>query len=105
MKLHTFHDEATRSFVHVKSYLVGTGKLFAERCLNVLQHTDELSRDYPSNLQSFEYQLLTDCLSLLSECAHQCHLDQLAARYTIEVLKILSMVGEDNVSEKKVASG
>ncbi|CAF2036857.1 unnamed protein product [Rotaria magnacalcarata] len=105
LKLYTFHDETTRSFVHVKSYLVGTGKLFAERCLNVLQQTDEMARDYPSNLQSFEYQLLIDCLSLLSECAHQCHLDQLAARYAMEVLKILSMIGEDNIYEKKVASG
>ena len=94
-----------RSFVHVKSYLVGTGKLFAEKCLNVLQQTDETSRDYPSDLQSFEYQLLIDCLLLLSECAHQCHLDQLAARYTMEILKVLSMIGEDNVHEKRIASG
>ncbi|CAF3362886.1 unnamed protein product [Rotaria sp. Silwood1] len=105
LKLVAFHDETTRSFVHIKSYLVGTGKLFAERCLSVLQQTDEMSRDYPSNLQSFEYQLLIDCLSLLSECAHQCHLDQLAARYAMESLKILSMIGEDNINERKVASG
>ncbi|CAF4177135.1 unnamed protein product [Rotaria sp. Silwood2] len=105
LKSVTFHDEATHSFVHIKSYLVGTGKLFAERCLSVLQQTDEMSRDYPSNLQSFEYQLLIDCLSLLSECAHQCHLDQLAARYAMEALKILSTIGEDNISERKVASG
>lgn len=70
-----------------------------------MQQTDEMSRDYPSNLQSFEYQLLTDCLSLLSESAHQCHLDQLAARYAMEVLKILTMVGEDNTFERKIASG
>jgi hypothetical protein len=100
-----FHDETLRSFNHIKSYLVGIGKLFAEKCLSVLQQTDEMSRDYPSNLQSFEYQLLIDCLSLLSECAHQCHLDQLAARYSLEILKVLSMIGEDNVSEQKVASG
>lgn len=100
-----FHDETTRSFVHIKSYLIGTGKLFAERCLRVLRQTEETSRDYPSNLQSFEYQLLIDCLLLLSECAHQCHLDQLAARYALEILKVLSMIGEDNVPEKKVANG
>lgn len=62
-------------------------------------------RDYPSNLQSFEYQLLIDCLYLLAECAHQCHLDQLAARYALEILKVLSNVGEDNIYEMKIASG
>ena len=71
----------------------------------VLQQTEEMFRDYPSNLQSFEYQLLIDCLSLLSDCAHQCHLDQLAARYALEILKVLSMIGEDNVQEQKIASG
>jgi hypothetical protein len=100
-----FQDETSRSFVHVKSTLIGTGKLFAERCLSVLEQTEEVSRDYPSNLQSFEYQLLIDCLLLLSECAHQCHLDQLAARYALEILKVLSMIGEDNIHEKKIASG
>jgi hypothetical protein len=100
-----FLDETTRSFVHIKSYLVGAGKLFAERCLSVLEQTDEISRDYPSNLQTFEYQLLIDCLLLLSECSHQCHLDQLAARYALEILKVLSMIGEDNIYEKKIASG
>ncbi|CAF0806977.1 unnamed protein product [Adineta steineri] len=104
-KLIIFQDETTHSFVHIKSYLVGTGKLFAEKCLNILQQTDELSRDHPSNLQSYEYQLLIDCLTLLSECAHQCHLDQLAARYILETLKVLSTVGEDNTSEKKIANG
>ena len=64
-----------------------------------------MARDYPSNLQSFEYQLLIDCLALLADCAHQCHLDQLAARYIIEILKVLSIIGEDNVTEQKVASG
>jgi hypothetical protein len=105
LKASIFHDETTRTFIYIKSYLIGTGKLFAEQCLNVLRQTDEKSRDYPSNLQSFEYQLLIDCLSLLSECAHQCHLDQLAARYALEILKILTMVGEDNISERKIASG
>ena len=105
MKVNIFHDETTHSHSYVKSYLIGTVKTFAEKCISVLQHTDEISRDYPSNLQSFEYQLLIDCLSLLAECAHQCHLDQLAARYIIEIMKILSMIGEDNVYEQKVASG
>ncbi|CAF0864674.1 unnamed protein product [Adineta ricciae] len=100
-----FPDESSRSFVHVKSYLIGTGKLFAEKCLNVLQQTDELSRDHPSNLESFEHQLLIDCLTILAECAHQCHLDQLAARYALESLKVLSTVGEDNIAEKKIANG
>jgi hypothetical protein len=100
-----FNDETTHPFVYIKSYLIGTGKLFAERCSSVLQQTDELSRDHPSNLQSFEYQLLIDCLALLSECAHQCHLDQLAARYALETLKILSTIGEDNIHEKKIANG
>lgn len=100
-----FLNETTRSFVHVKSFLIGTGKLFAEKCLTVLEQTDEMSRDYPSNLQSFEYQLLIDCLSILAECAHQCHLDQLAARYALEILKVLGMIGDDNIYEKKVASG
>jgi hypothetical protein len=105
LKRTIFHDETARSFVHIKSYLIGTGKLFAERCLNVLEQTEEITRDYPSNLQSFEYQLIIDCLYLLSECAHQCHLDQLAARYAFEILKVLSMIGEDNIYEKKIASG
>lgn len=100
-----FLHETSRSFVHVKSLLIGSGKLFAERCLTVLEQTDEMFRDYPSNLQSFEYQLVIDCLSILAECAHQCHLDQLAARYVLESLKVLAMIGEDNVHEKKVASG
>jgi hypothetical protein len=104
MKPLIFRDETTRSFVHIKSYLIGIGKLFAERCISVLEQTDE-TRDYPSNLQSFEYQLFIDCLLLLSECAHQCHLDQLAARYALEILKVLSTIGEDNIYEKKIASG
>lgn len=91
--------------MHIKSYLVGTGKLFAEKCLSVLQQTDELSRDHPSNLESFEYQLLIDSLALLAECAHQCHLDQLAARYALETLKVLTTIGEDNIAEKKIANG
>lgn len=89
----------------VKSYLVGTAKSFAEKCLKVLQQTDEMAREYPSNLQSFEYQLMLDCFSLLADCAHQCHLDQLAARYTMDTLKILSIIGDDNVNEQKVANG
>lgn len=105
IKVNIFHDETTHSYTYVKSYLIGTAKSFAEKCLSVLQHTEEISRDYPSNLQSFEYQLLIDCLALLADCAHQCHLDQLASRYIIEIMKVLSIIGEDNVTEQKVASG
>ena len=104
-RINIFQDENTHTYLHIKSYLVGTAKAFAEKCLSVLQHTEENSREYPSNLQSFEYQLILDSLALLADCAHQCHLDQLSARYTMETLKVLSMIGEDNVNEQKVANG
>jgi hypothetical protein len=105
IRVNIFQDKTTHTFVYVKSYLIASGKLFAEQCLRVLQHTDELFRDYPTNLQSFEYQLVIDCLNLLAECAHQCHFEQLAARYALEILKVMSTIGEDNIHEKKVASG
>ena len=84
---------------------MGTAQSFATKCLKVLQYTEDISRDYPSDLHAVEYELLIDCLSILAECAHQSHLDQLAARYALETLKVLSMIGADNTHGRKVANG